>query len=102
MKTDEFDVRKVLLSIFKIDLEGKFPCEMSFRRFHPKSEKSVFISPQKTRSRLSSDFFVNLEGVLPLVREEVKNKTVATFYDVYDVSDPIFVLFQLSVRIESY
>ena len=46
--------------------------------------------PKKTRSRLSSDFFVNLEGVLPVVREKVKNKTVATFYDVYDVFDPNF------------
>jgi len=33
---------------------------------------------------------VNLEGVLPVVREKVKNKTVATFYDVYDVFDPNF------------
>ena len=46
--------------------------------------------PKKTRSRLSSDFFVNLEGVLPVVREKVKNKTVATFYDVYGVFDPNF------------
>ena len=33
---DENDVRKVLFSIFKIDLEGKFPCEMRFGRFRPK------------------------------------------------------------------
>ena len=46
--------------------------------------------PKKTRSILSYDFFVNLEGVLPVVREKVKNNTVATFYDVYDVFDPNF------------
>ena len=28
---------------------------------------------------------MNLEGVLPVVREKVKNETVATFYDVYEV-----------------
>ena len=28
---------------------------------------------------------VNLEGVLPVVREKLKNETVATFYDVYEV-----------------
>ncbi len=28
---------------------------------------------------------MNLEGVLPMVRGKVENKTVATFYDVYDV-----------------
>ena len=31
---------------------------------------------------------MNLEGVLPMVREKVKNKTVATFHDVCDVFDP--------------
>ena len=30
---------------------------------------------------------MNLEGVLPVVREKVKNETVATFYDVCDVFD---------------
>ena len=30
---------------------------------------------------------MNLEGVLPVVREKLQNKTVATFYDVYDVFD---------------
>ena len=29
---------------------------------------------------------VNLEGVLPVVRERFKNETVATFYDVCGVS----------------
>ena len=29
---------------------------------------------------------MNLEGVLPVVREKTKNETVATFYDVYEVS----------------
>ena len=33
---------------------------------------------------------MNLEGVLPVVREKVKNETVATFYDVYDVFVPNF------------
>ena len=36
---------------------------------------------------------MNLEGVLPVVREKVKNKTVATFYDVYDVFKSILVIF---------
>ena len=46
--------------------------------------------PKFSRPRLSSDFFVNLEGVSPVVREKVKNETVATFYDVYDVFGPNF------------
>jgi len=33
---------------------------------------------------------VNHEGVLAVVRGKVKNETVATFYDVYDVFDPDF------------
>ena len=37
---------------------------------------------------------MNLEGVLPVVREKLKNETVATFYDVYEVfgseNDPFF------------
>ena len=33
---------------------------------------------------------MNLEGVLPVVRGKLKNETVATFYDVYDVSGPEF------------
>ena len=32
-----------------------------------------------------SKISVNLEGVLPVVREKMKNGTVATFYDVYEV-----------------
>ena len=87
---DENDVRKVLFRFSKSIWKGNFPARCVFVVFIRKSEKSVFISPQKTRSRLSSDFFVNLEGVLPVVREKVKNKTVATFYDVYDVFDPDF------------
>ena len=41
--------------------------------------------PQFPRSRLSIDFFVILEGVLPVVGGKVKNETVATFYDVCGV-----------------
>ena len=33
---------------------------------------------------------MNLDLVFAMVGEKVKNETVATFYDVYDVSDPIF------------
>ena len=58
--------------------------------FVRKCENSVFISPQKNKVEIELRFFVNLEGVLPVVREKVKNKTVATFYDVYDVFDPDF------------
>ena len=43
--------------IFKIDLEGEFPCEMRFGRFRPKSGKSVFISPQKNKVEIELRFF---------------------------------------------
>ena len=33
---------------------------------------------------------MDLEGVSPVVRENVENKTVATLYDVYDVFGPNF------------
>ena len=42
-----------------------------------------------------AEISVNLEGVLPVVREKFKNETVATFYDVYGVfgprNDPFFI-----------
>ena len=88
---DEYDDLRVFFSNSKIDLEGKFPCEMRFGRFRPKSEDSVFISPQIFSTEIELRFlFVNLDLVFAMVGEKVKNETVATFYDVYDVFDQNF------------
>ena len=51
-------------------------------------EKTTSISTQIFSIEIGLRFFVNLEGVLPVVRGKVKNETVATFYDVYDVFVP--------------
>ena len=62
--------------------------------FVRKSENLVFISPQKNKVDIELRFsFVNLEGVLPVVREKLNNEVVATFHDVYDVFDLIFLSF---------
>ena len=51
---------------------------------------NINLDPNSLERDWASVNFVNLEGVLPLVRGKVKNETVATFYDVYDVFDPEF------------
>ena len=86
---------KMMFGRYFFDFQNRFGRGISLRdafwSFSSENVKNRSSSnPKKTRSRLSSDFFVNLEGVLPVVREKVENKSVATFYDVYDVFDPNF------------
>ena len=73
--------------------KGNSPARCVLVVFVRKCENSVFISPQKNKVENELRFFVNLEGVLPVVREKVKNETVATFHDVYGVFDPGFGYF---------
>ena len=43
---DENDDFRVFFLNSKVDLEGKFPCEMRFGRFRPEKWKIVFTSTQ--------------------------------------------------------
>ena len=57
-------------------------------RFRLKMEKTTPIPTQIPSTEIELRFFVNLDLVFAMVGEKVKNETVATFYDVYDVFDP--------------
>ena len=87
---DEMMFGRYFFRFSKSIWKGNFPARCVLVVFVRKCENSVFISPQKNKVEIELRFFVNLEGFLPVVREKVKNDSVATFYDVYDVFDPKF------------
>ena len=57
----------------KVDLEGKFPCEMRFGDFHPETWNfRVHPTPSFLVRDSHAEIWVNLEGVLLVVREKFK------------------------------
>ena len=57
----------------KVDLEGKFPCEMRSGRFRPeKWNFRVHLDPNFLVRESHSEISVNSGGVLPVVGEKFK------------------------------
>ena len=90
---------------YRVELEGKFPCEMRFGSFRPgKWNFRVHLDPNFLVRDSHAEISVNLECVLLVVRERFKNGTIVTFHDMCGVSgsknDQLFIsVFGMNVSI---